>query len=82
MFNEIRTELVRLYAEDVQLQSDERLGRPQSSLIKVTIRSRSCSVVAAGLLEMLKSLPDHAGIAAIEKMLEHRSSHAEAWAIG
>jgi hypothetical protein len=81
MFDEIRAELVRLDAKDVQLQSDERLHRPKSSLIKLTIHSRSCSVVAAGLLEMLKSLPDRAGITAIEESLEFRSSHAEAWAI-
>jgi hypothetical protein len=81
MFDEIRAELVRLHAKDVELQSDERLHHPKTSLIKLTIRSRSCSVVSAGLLEMLKTSPDGAGITAIEKQLEHRSSRAEAWAI-
>jgi hypothetical protein len=80
MFDEIRAELVRLDAKDVQLQSDERLHRPKSSLIKLTIGNRSCSVVAAGLLQMLRTLPDKAGVSAIEKALEFRSSSAEAWA--
>ncbi len=82
MFDAIRTELARLNAHDVQLQSDERLNQVPDSLVKITIHNRSCSVVSSGFLEMLQSLPDGAGIAAIESALEYRSGHAESWAVG
>ncbi len=82
MFDEIRGELVRLKASDVQLQADGRLGCAANSMVKLTIGDRSCSLVATGLLEMLKSLPDGATNASIEAALEMRAGRAEAWATG
>jgi hypothetical protein len=76
MFDELRNELVRLKAADVQLQSDERLGLTAHSMVKVTIGSKSYSVTAAGLLDMLKSLPDGATEAAIKEALEMRTERA------
>jgi hypothetical protein len=81
IFDEIRAELLRLNADDVQLQSDERLNRPAASLVKITVGPRSCTVLADGLLEMLSNLSDGAGTTAIESALELRSGRAEAWAI-
>jgi hypothetical protein len=82
MFDEIRKELLRLKASEVQLQSDGRLGCAAHSTVKVTIGDRSCSLVAASLLEMLKSLPDGATEASIEAALEMRAGRAEAWMPG
>ena len=59
----------------------ERMNWPASSLVKITIGGRSCSVVAAGLLKMLSELPESAGSASIEAALEVRAGRAEAWAI-
>jgi len=81
MFDEIRAELVRLLADDVQLQTDRRLGHPDSTLIKITIGERFCTVTFAGLMEMLKSLPDGSGAEGIEAAFEMRSSRAESWVV-
>ena len=40
-FDDIRVELLRLKADNVQLQSDERENRAAASLVKVTIGDRS-----------------------------------------
>ena len=79
MFDEIREELVRVKAPDVMLQSDGKLNCAEHSMVKVTIGDRSCSLDAAGLLKMLKSLPDGATEASIEAALEMRAGRAEAW---
>jgi hypothetical protein len=81
MFDELRKELARLLADDVQLQSDERRNCVKSSLVKVTIGNRSCSVIASGLLRMLQSLPDGEGESGIQAAIETRSRRAEAWMI-
>jgi hypothetical protein len=80
-FDDIRAELLRLKADDVQLQCDERHDRAAASLVKLMIGDRSCTVLAAGLLEMLSYLPDGAGNDGIESALELRSGRAEAWAV-
>ena len=66
MFDEVRAQLVRLNAPEVQLHIDERRGKA-FSVVKVSIANRSCSVATSGFLQMLKSLPDGAGVAEIEK---------------
>jgi hypothetical protein len=81
MFDEIRAELIRLSANDVQLQTDTRLGNPDSTLVKITIGERSCIVTFTGLREMLRTLPDGSGTRGIEAAFEMRSSRAEPWVI-
>jgi len=80
-FDDIRTELKRAEAYDVELHLDDRRSRLASPLVKITIGSRSCSVEAAGLLKMLSCLPDGVGNNGIEAALEMRSGRAEAWAV-
>jgi len=77
MLKELRDELVRLKAADVQLQSDERLGHIADSLVKVTIEKRSYSVTTTGLLEMLKSLPNGATETAVKEVLEMRTEQLD-----
>jgi hypothetical protein len=80
MFDELRSELLRLHATDVVLESDERGGVQGDTLVKITIGERYCSVRADGLLAMLRSLADGAGESAIERAIANEASHAEGWA--
>jgi hypothetical protein len=80
MFDDIRNELIRLNAADVQLEVDERRSAEEGPHVKIRIGQRSCSVQVAGLITMLHSLPDSAGEAAIEAAIESEASHAEGWA--
>jgi hypothetical protein len=80
MFDDIRNELVRLNATDVQLESDERNPNDNDPHVKVTIGERSCCVQIAGFLKMLHALPDGVGEPAIETAIESEASHAEGWA--
>jgi hypothetical protein len=80
MFDEIRAELARLNAADVQLEADSRKDPNQVELVKITIGERSCTVQISGLINMLRSLPDGAGENAVETALEQEASHAEGWA--
>jgi hypothetical protein len=80
MFDDIRNELVRLNAADVQLETDDRHAAGDDPHVKIRIGERSCSVQVAGLINMLHSLPDSAGEAAIEAAIESEASHAEGWA--
>jgi hypothetical protein len=80
MFDDIRNELIRLNAADVQLESDERSAIGNDPHVKVTIGDRSCCVQMAGFVKMLHTLPDSAGETAIEAAIESEASHAEGWA--
>jgi hypothetical protein len=80
MFDDIRNELSRLNAADVQLESDTRTNPGDIIVVKITIGERSCCVHADGLLVTLQSLPDGAGETAIEVAIASSASHAEGWA--
>ena len=80
MFDDIRNELARLNANDVQLETDERSPAADDAHVKITIGERSCCVQKAGFLNMLHSLPDGAGETAIEAAIESEARHAEGWA--
>ena len=77
MIDEIRKELLRVKACGVELRSDERAGGATHTTVKVTIGSRSFTMAASGLLEILKSLPDGATEASVKAALEMGSAHAE-----
>jgi hypothetical protein len=80
-FDDIRAELKRVEADDVELHSDERRSRLASPLVKITIGSRSCTVEVTGLLKMLSCLADGVGNDGIEAALEMQSCRAEAWVV-
>jgi hypothetical protein len=48
--------------------------------VKLTVGARSCVVLAAGLLSMLKSLPDSAGSYVILTALRRSALNADPWA--
>lgn len=50
------------------------------SLVRISLGSRSCSVIASGFLVALKRLPDAAGTSAVQVVLEDAAARAEAWA--
>src|SRR5262245_61377575 len=61
MFDQLRNELARLEAADVQLETDQRDALQGDTLVRITIGERSCTVRVDGFLTMLQSLPDGAG---------------------
>jgi hypothetical protein len=80
VFDEIKSRLLSLRATDIRLAEDIRPNYADDSLVRVSLGSRSCSVLAAGFLLALKRLPDAAGTPAVQVVLEDAAARAEAWA--
>lgn len=55
-------------------------GRTFREQIKLAVGAMSCVVVATGLLEKLKVLPDSAGTGAIVRAIRRSALHGERWA--
>jgi hypothetical protein len=76
MFAEIRTELIRIGATDVRFKDENSVH------LRIWIGPKSCTVIAAGFLTMLRGLPSAAGTAAVQQALQAAAQHADSWAIG
>lgn len=78
MLNEIQAELRRLGARTVEA-SEVPAGNDRER-VKLTVGARSCVVLAAGLLNSLRRLPDGAGTEAVVEEIQAAALRADAWA--
>ena len=78
---EIENELYRLRATGIALAIVVPAGDSKNDVFKLSFAKISCGAVAAGLCEMLKSLPDASGERAVIKAIRRSASRGETWAM-
>ena len=74
MLNEIKRELVRLQATQIQVDSE------LESRVRVQLGEQFCTLEAEGFLAMLKGLPDGVGHEAVHEAIHESVLHGEHWA--
>ena len=76
MFDEVRSELIRIGATDVGFKDEN------ASHLRIWIGPKSCTVIADGFLTVLRGLPTGSGTRALQTALEEAAEHADSWAVG
>ncbi len=76
---QIETELKRIGAVDIQVQALERPPE-HAPHVRLALRDQSCLVEAEGLLQVLKTIPDQAGLDCVCEELQDHARHGTKWA--
>jgi hypothetical protein len=74
MYNDIRSELRRVHAEEIIVRVDELFEPKAGALMEVELNDAYWHLLPEHFLELLRDLPDGAGTSGVHQAIEERGS--------
>jgi hypothetical protein len=74
MYNDIRSELRRVHAEEIIVRVDELFEPKAGALMEVELNDAYWHLLPEHFLELLRGLPDGAGANGVHRAIEERGS--------
>lgn len=74
MYNDIRSELRRVQAEEIVVRVDEQFEPKAGVLLEIAFNDAYWHLLPEHFLELLRDLPDGVGTAGVHRAIEERGS--------